>query len=143
MHTVGWRELVDLPDWGISRLRAKLDTGARTSALHVATIVEQPDGKVCFEVVTHRVADRRRPIVAEVVRRCRVRSSTGTTSTRYVVRTRLRLGPHEREIELTLVDRGAMIHRMLVGRTGLAGLLVDPTRRYLVSQPRPPRRKDP
>jgi hypothetical protein len=143
MTTVGWRELVDLPDWGISRLRAKLDTGARTSALHVAHVSEDAAGRVHFEVVTHRANDRRVAIVAEVVRRCRVRSSTGAVSTRYVVRTRLRLGTVEHEIDVTLVDRGAMIHRMLVGRTGLTGVLVDPTRRYLVSSPRALDRKDP
>lgn len=52
---------------------------------------------------------------------------------RPVVRTRLRLGPIEREIEVTLVDRAPMLHRMLVGRSALAGVIVDPARRYVIS----------
>jgi hypothetical protein len=74
--------------------------------------------------------------VAEVVRLTRVRSSTGDVTTRHVVRTRLRLGPVEREIELTLVDRGTMIHRILIGRSGLDGVVVDPSRRYVITEPR-------
>jgi hypothetical protein len=133
MRTAGWREWADLPEWGIRRVRAKLDTGARTSALHVASVEERPDGKVAFDVVPSRRSDRRVHIVTDVVRQTRVRSSNGTSSTRYVVRTRLRLGPIEREIELTLVDRGAMLHRLLVGRSGLAGIVVDASRRYVLS----------
>lgn len=133
MRTAGWREWVDLPEWGIARVRAKLDTGARTSALHVASVEELPKGKVSFAVVPSRRSDRRVQIVTDVVRQTRVRSSNGTSTTRFVVKTRLRLGPIEREIELTLVDRGAMIHRLLVGRSGLAGIVVDASRRYVLS----------
>jgi hypothetical protein len=133
VHTAGWREWVDLPAWGIARIRAKLDTGARTSALHVAAVEEVGPGRVAFDVVPSRRSDRRVRVVTDVVRQTRVRSSNGTSSTRFVVRTRLRLGPVEREIEVTLVDRGAMLHRLLVGRTGLAGILVDPSRRYVLS----------
>jgi hypothetical protein len=133
MRTAGWREWADLPEWGIARVRAKLDTGARTSALHVASVEELPGGKVSFAVVPNRRSDRRVQIVTDVVRQTRVRSSNGTSATRFVVKTRLRLGPIEREIELTLVDRGAMIHRLLVGRSGLAGIVVDASRRYVLS----------
>jgi hypothetical protein len=131
--TAGWREWVDLPDWGISRVRAKLDTGARTSALHVAHIEELADGRVAFHAVPRRKSERRVQVIAEVVRRTRVRSSTGLAMWRPVVQTRLRLGPITREIELTLVDRAPMLHRMLVGRSALAGVIVDPARRYVVS----------
>jgi hypothetical protein len=134
----GWRERVDLPDWGITRIRAKLDTGARTSALHVTGVTDLGDGRVTFEVLPRRRSDRGVPVTAAVVRQTRVRSSTGSVTTRPVVRTRLRFGPIDREIELTLVDRGAMIHRMLIGRTGLAGVVVDPSRRYVLTP-----RKDP
>lgn len=130
---VGWRELVDLPDWGITRLRAKLDTGARTSALHVTGVTPIGGDVVTFDIVRRRGSDRRVHARAPVVRTTRVRSSNGMTATRFVVRTRLRLGPVVREIEVTLVDRGAMIHRMLIGRSGLTGIVVDPSRRYVVS----------
>ena len=135
MVTAGWRELVDLPAWGITRLRAKLDTGARTSALHVAAVEETAPGHVTFEVVTSRRSDRRVTVSAPVVRRTTVRSSHGR-STRWVVTTPLRLGPILREIEVTLVDRGKLLHRMLVGRTALVGILVDPSRRYVLTRPR-------
>ena len=145
MVIAGWRERVDLPEWGVSGVRAKLDTGARTSALHVASVTELPDGRVAFAIVPGRRSDRRIEVIADVVRRARVKSSTGAVTERQVVRTRLRLGPVEREIELTLVDRGTMIHRILIGRTGLDGVIVDPARRYLITSPRPlaVERKDP
>ena len=133
MRTAGWREWADLPEWGIRRVRAKLDTGARTSALDVASVEELADGRVAFDVVPSRRSDRRVRVVTDVVRRTRVRSSNGAAMSRFVVTTRLRLGPVEREIEVTLVDRGAMLHRLLVGRIGLTGLVVDPSRRYVLS----------
>ncbi|MCE9575675.1 MAG: RimK/LysX family protein [Deltaproteobacteria bacterium] len=132
---VGWRERVGLPAWGIRSIHAKLDTGARTSALHVAEL--RSDGKrVSFVVVTSRRDGARRiEVTAPIARIARVRSSNGAIATRFVVRTRLRLGAIEREIEVTLVDRGEMIHRMLIGRSGLDGLAVAPDRRYLCSRP--------
>ena len=118
---VGWRERVALPDWGIRSVHAKLDTGAQTSALHVAHL--RPEGgQVSFVIVTsRRDGARRAEVTVPIARIARVRSSNGATATRFVVRTRLRLGPIEREIEVTLVDRGEMIHRMLIGRSGLDG----------------------
>jgi hypothetical protein len=133
----GWRERVDLPDWGIRRLPAKLDTGARTSSLHVIDLRALPGGVVSFDVVLSRKrSDRRVHIEAAVVRTTRVRSSTGALTLRHVVRTRLRMGPIDREIEINLVDRGPMIHRMLIGRSGLAGIAVSADRRYAVTRPR-------
>jgi hypothetical protein len=131
---IGWNEVVDLPDWQIRRLRAKVDTGARTSALHVENIEELPRGHVRFDVVLHRARrDRRVAVETRIVRRGRVRSSSGHYTTRIFVATRVRLGPIEREIELSLVDRGPMIYRMLLGRSALAGhVLVDVGHRGLL-----------
>ena len=133
MVTAGWREWVDLPDWGIRHVRAKLDTGARTSALHVAHIELLPDGTVAFHAVPRRKSERRVQLIAEVVRRTRVRSSNGEAMLRPVVKTRLHLGPIVREIEVTLVDRAPMLHRMLLGRSALDGFIIDPARRYVIS----------
>ncbi len=133
----GWRERVDLPDWGIRRLPAKLDTGARTSALHVVDLRALPGGVVSFTVeLSRRKAERRVHVEAPLVKTSRVRSSTGALTLRHVVRTRLRLGAIEREIEINLVDRGPMIHRMLIGRSGLAGIAVSADQRYVVTKPR-------
>jgi hypothetical protein len=124
---IGWTEYVDLPDWGVRRLLAKVDTGARSSALHVENIRELPRGLVRFDVVLHRDhRDRRVPVRAHVKRRSRVRSSNGEIHQRLFVETTLRLGGIEKPIEVGLVDRAKMIHRMLLGRAALAGpFLVD------------------
>lgn len=139
-HVIGWSEYVALPDWGIAALRAKADTGARSSALHVEAIEELPRGRVRFDVVLHRLRRRRVTVEARIRRRARVRSSNGHYATRIFVRTRVRIGPVERRVELSLVDRGSMIYRMLLGRSALHGLFVDPYRRHLVGE-RPVRRR--
>ena len=131
---VGWNENIDLPDWGIRRLGAKIDTGARSSALHVEDLEVLPRGRVRFRVVVHRVQrDRHVRVVARISRRARVRSSNGEFETRFFVKTTMRLGDVEKEIEMSLVDRGKMIHRMLLGRTALSGdFIVDVSRRHLL-----------
>lgn len=135
---VGFAELVDLPEWGISGLRGKIDTGARTSALHVENIQEIGHGRVRFDVRLHRQnTDRTVHVEARILRRGRVRPSSGASQTRLFVTTTLRIGPLERPIELSLVDRDRMIYRMLVGRTALGhAVLVDPGRRYVLTRKR-------
>ena len=140
---IGWTEYVDLPEWGVRRLRAKVDTGARSSALHVENIRELPRGMVRFDVVLHREErDRRVHVRAHVRRRSRVRSSNGEIHLRLFVETTLRLGGVEKSIEVGLVDRAEMIHRMLLGRAALAGpFLIDVDHQLLQGRPRPrPRR---
>jgi hypothetical protein len=131
--TIGWSELADLPDWHIRGLRVKIDTGARSSALHVEGLKLLPRNRVKYQVVLHRHHhDRRINVVAKIVRRARVRSSTGQYSMRTFVKTRLRLAGVEREVEISLVDRGDMVYRMLVGRTALEGAyVVDPAHKNL------------
>ena len=133
---IGWTEYVDLPDWHIRRLRAKVDTGARSSALHVENIRELKRGIVRFDVVLHRrERDRRVHVRAHVKRRARVRSSNGEMSERLFVETTLRLGSVEKTIEVGLVDRAKMIHRMLLGREALSGpFLIDVDHRMLHSK---------
>ena len=133
---IGWNELVDLPEWQVRRLRAKVDTGARSSALHVTNLIPLPDGRVRFDVVLDRKRVHRRVhVVAPVCRVGRVRSSTGRYTRRYFVRTRLVLGGVEKNIEVSLVDREKMLFRMLLGRTALAGdFVIDPGRRRLTTK---------
>ena len=135
---VGWRETVSLPAWGIGRLRAKIDTGARTSALHVENIEPCGEDRVRFEVVI-REGDPRSTVKVEarLVRRSRVKPSSGELQERFVCRTPMVLGPHRREIEVSLVSRSGMLCRMLVGRSALAGLYcVDPSEKHLHSRRR-------
>lgn len=133
--TIGWRELVALPDWGIRRVKAKIDTGARTSAIHVADLEDLSDGRVRFEVVTHETP-RLKTVRVEAmpVRESVVRPSHGEAQRRVVCRTTMRLGGIDREIELSLVCRKGMLCRMLVGRRSLGdSFLIDPSRKYIVS----------
>jgi len=122
---VGWVEYVSLPSWGVARLRAKMDTGAKTSALHVENIVELGHGRVRFDVVLNRRNRRLTHVEARIRRRSRVRSSNGEYSTRIFVSTLVKLGKIVRDVEFSLVDRGRMIHRVLLGRAALEGVLVD------------------
>ncbi|MCA9592195.1 MAG: ATP-dependent zinc protease [Myxococcales bacterium] len=136
--TIGWAELVDIPEWNISRMRAKMDTGARSSALHVENIQELPHDRVRFDVRLHRKkVDRRVTVEAPIKRRGRVRPSSGVPQARIFVSAKVKIGPVEREIELSLVSREKMIFRMLIGRSALAHhFLVDVSKRYVLSKPR-------
>jgi hypothetical protein len=142
---IGWTELVDLPEWGVKRLRAKVDTGARTSALHVENIEELPRGFVRFDVVLHREKrDRRVHVKAKISRSTGVRSSSGHREHRLFVETTLRLGPLEKRVEISLVDRQKMRHRMLLGRAALTGpLRIDVNRRMVLSPTRPRKKRAP
>lgn len=146
---VGVAEYVDIPAWRVLGLRAKIDTGARSSALHVEKLREIGGGRVRFDVRLHRSKSERRVTVeATIVRRARVRASTGVATTRIFVAVDLRLGPVARTIELGLVDRQHMLYRMLLGRTALdRDFLVDPSRRFVLTgakrraSARPPTRR--
>lgn len=139
--TVGWNELIDLPGWGAEGIRAKIDTGARSSSLHVEHLDRIDAELVGFDLPVGRGKRRTLvPVEAEISRVSRVRSSNGHYTTRIFVETRLTLGGFTRRVEINLVDRGDMQFPMLIGRTALAGrYLVDPSHRRLVS-PKPKRK---
>ncbi len=132
---IGLAEYVDIPAWRIVGLRAKVDTGARSSALHVENLEELANGCVRFDVRLHRSKPERRvTIEAPIVRRALVRASTGVSAARVFVAARIFIGKTPLAIELGLVDRGRMLYRMLLGRTALTGrFLVDPSGHYLLS----------
>ncbi|GGI04945.1 ATP-dependent zinc protease family protein [Egicoccus halophilus] len=141
---LGWKEHVELPEWGL-RLRGKLDTGARSSALHVTRLEEigthSHAGErlpvVRFDVVLgRRDAPEHHEIDAPVVGHKVVRDTGARAERRPVVRTRIRCGPLDTVAGITLTDRTGMIFRMLLGRRTLEGAcLVDPAHGYLVSSP--------
>lgn len=139
---IGWNEYVGLPEWGIRAIRAKMDSGARSSALHVDSIEELGRGRVRFDVVLSRRKRHRRVHVEErIVRRGRVRSSSGHWETRLFVATAVRIGPLERIVEFSLVDREKMIYRMLLGRRALSGLLIDTRHQMTLGAPDGVRRR--
>lgn len=132
---VGWREWLALPDLGIQAIKAKVDTGARTSALHTLALEPFEKGgllKVKFGIhPLQRRKDIQLNCVADVVDRRRVTSSAGQSEMRYVIRTSVALGKIRWPIELTLTDRRSMRFRMLLGRAAISGLLlVDPAKSY-------------
>lgn len=137
LTTIGWKERVALPEWGIRGLVAKVDTGASVSAIHVDSIEELPGGRVRFEVALKRDVSITRPVEAEVVRVARIKPSSGKAQERYVVRTRLVIGGIELEPELSLVCRRKMRCRMLLGRKAMKGVFaVDPSRTFLLTNRR-------
>ena len=130
---IGWRERVDLPDWEILDLDAKMDTGARTCSLDVEEIEELPGGRIAFYVVLDRASPQNIRVVSQVTKRGQVRSSSGESSARYFVKTILRIGEVEKEVEVSLLERAKMNYRMLVGRSALRGdFLVDAGRTNLL-----------
>ena len=132
--TVGWRELVALPDLGISEIRAKADTGARSSAIDVEDIEELEGDRVRFQVVADRNDGGQRKIVeAPIQRRTRVRSSFGGSHDRLFVTMRVTFAGQTFETEVGLVSRQNMICRMLLGRKTLiqGPFAVDSGRAYI------------
>lgn len=129
---IGWREMISIPEWGITRLRAKMDTGARSSAIDVASSEILPEGRVRFEVVLDRKKrDRKRVIEASISRRTSIRSSTGETRDRLMVLVKVKIGPVVKPVEFSLVCRKNMLCRALLGRRALEhDFLVDSTQKY-------------
>ena len=136
---LGWREWVALPEFGIARLRAKVDTGARSSALHVDAhwpLVERGAPWVGFRLHLGRRTPRIVEAFAPVLDERDVVDSGGHRSRRIFLRTTLQLGGHERGIELNLCDRRGMLFPMLLGRSALDGwCTVDPARSFLHGKP--------
>lgn len=145
MPRVGWREWVGLHDLAIRSVKAKIDSGARSSCLHAFDIEpfeRAGEPWVRFEVHPIQRNDRLvKSCEARVFDRRRVRSSNGVASERFVILTTLDLIGHRLPIELTLANRDAMGFRMLIGREAIRGrFLIDSGRSYLGGRPRKSRR---
>ena len=132
---LGWREWVALPDLGTEAIKAKIDTGARTSALHAYRITPfEEDGRHRVRFAVHPVQRRRLPeieCIADMVGERMVTSSSGHRERRIVIRTPLEVGGRSWPIEITLTDRDEMSFRMLLGRQALRRrVLIDPGRSF-------------
>ncbi|MGB8331741.1 MAG: RimK/LysX family protein [Polyangiales bacterium] len=135
VSTIGWREWLALPDLGIGRIKAKVDTGARSSSLHAFEVEVTGEGKHPW--VHFKVHPIQRDSVTIVQCRARlyeyryVKSSSGHRELRPIIRTRLLLEGGTWPIELTLTSRDEMGFRMLLGREAIRGrFVVDPNRSY-------------
>lgn len=115
---IGWREWIELPDWGL-KLKAKMDTGAKSSSLDVEQLAYLPGNRVRFGIHQLRKSDCIKMVESDIHRTTRVRSSNGQTQTRLVVKTRIRLAGIEKEILINLTNRRKMLHRILLGREAL------------------------
>jgi hypothetical protein len=134
---IGWREWVRFPDLAIGRMKAKVDSGARTSAIHAFRITPfTRDGAAYVRFVVHPVQRRRKPevtCVARIIDQRRITDSGGNAQERYVIRTTLKLGKSSWPIELTLSNRDSMGFRLLIGRQAIRGrYVVDPGRSFVV-----------
>ena len=138
---IGWKEYLDLPELGIFRLKAKMDTGARTSALHVdsLTVLETlPDGTEIAELeigLDRRRPERRVKTRVALLGRLRVKDTGGHGEVRPYLETELALGPVRKRIRLTLTNRSGMLFRMILSRKALEGdFVVNTSRKYLLRQ---------
>ena len=137
---IGWREKVDLPDLGLFGMVAKIDTGARTSALHVDKIETfvGDDGAQWAEISIKQalpgggttVMSRRIPISDKRI----VKSSNNIKETRVVIKTTLVLAASQRLVEFTLTNRKSMRYPILIGRSAMKrGLLINPGKSFLLT----------
>lgn len=146
MRAIGWREWLSLPELHIDRIKAKVDTGARSSSLHASNV----------ERFTHRRRDMVRFRIHPVQRKSsvvidaeaplhdmrHVRSSSGEAEERPVIVTTLELMGERWPIELTLTRRDVMGFRMLLGRQAIRGrFTVDPGRSYFGGRPPKPEKR--
>lgn len=141
-EVIGWRERISLPDFGIEHIPAKIDTGARTAALHaVDQTVFEVDGErwVEFMIPVHNRRSSGR-VRTRVVDEREIKNTGGIPERRLIVRTQLLLGRHRWLIDVSLANRARMEFDLILGRTAIRrrGILVDPGHSYLLDA-----RKDP
>lgn len=138
LSVIGWREIIALPNLGISQIKAKIDTGARSSALHAFDVQKfQQDSQEMIRFQVHpRQRDTQQIVTTEakLLEYREVKNSGGEAQLRPVILTNVELGGEQWEIELTLTNRDVMGFRMLLGRQAMrARFLVDPGKSYIQS----------
>lgn len=137
---IGWREWVLFPELGIPQIKAKIDTGARSSALHAFDIERfQDHGKSMLRFKIHPIQKDETTTItteAELLEVRQVRDSGGHTEMRPVILTEIALAHYSWKVELTLTNRSSMKFRMLLGRQALRQrFVIDAGQSYLQSDP--------
>ena len=137
---IGWREWLALPELQVPAIKAKIDTGARTSALHAFFV--EPFTKEGRQMVRFGVHPLQKRLDVEIFCEAPVKDfrevsdSGGHREMRYVIETTILIGDLPRQIEMTLTNRDNMKFRMLLGRTAMEGLQVIPDQSYLKGRKR-------
>lgn len=132
---IGWREWASLPEIGIDRIKVKVDTGARNSALHAyntSLISKNGENWIHFDIHPDQNDETTiRSCMVRLIDRRWVTNSGGTRERRFVIETPIRIGDSEWPIIITLTNRDEMGFRMLVGRSAIKGkYMVDPARSF-------------
>lgn len=135
---IGWREIVSLPKLGLNAIVAKIDTGARTSALHASRVREfERDGAAWVRFhVPHAGLEEAVECEAPLIGRRNVRNTGGVPEERLLIATQLLIGRWRWQIEVTLADRAAMTTPIILGRTAIRRhkILIDAGHSFLVSR---------
>ena len=139
---LGSEEWCSFPELGIPTIKARVDSGAKTSALHainIAPFIKNDTHWVKFDI--NPIQNNLKTIIhceAPLIDKRIVKSSSGFREQRYVIQTNLKIGDSKWPIEMTLTNRDSMGFRMLLGREAMSGrVLVDPEQKYLLGQPTP------
>lgn len=139
---IGWQEEIDFPDWGFRRIRVKIDTGARTSALDVVSYTlrhEEGQGPIAELrlALRRRHPERVKTVTVRVLRMVVVCNSSGMREQRPLIETTMRLGPVTKTVQLTVTNRFNMRFPVILGRKALAGdFLVDVGRKHVLKRSR-------
>ena len=136
---LGWKEWVELPQLGIPLIKAKIDTGAKTSSLHAENIESfSKDGGAYVRFSTNFGIENSKSITCEcpVIDKRTVVSSSGQGELRYAILTKIRLGEWSGDVEMTLTSRKKMQYNMLIGRTSIraGNFIVDPSKKYILGK---------
>jgi hypothetical protein len=136
---IGWREWAAFPEFKVKRIKAKIDTGAKTSALHAFNLETRRRGGVDYaEFTLHPLQKKARPekfCAAPIVDKRWIRSSNGMVEERFIIRTLIRLGDREWPIDVSLTNRDSMGFRLLLGRDAFRKrFLIDPRASYLLGK---------
>lgn len=131
---VGWKEWASLPSLKVPFIKVKIDTGAKTSALHAYDLETfYQNGKRYAKFIIHplqRDCIISIPVVAEIIDVRQVKSSNGHKEDRVVTRVPIKIGDKIWDIDVTLTNRDIMHHRMLLGREAMRSFVIDPGRTY-------------
>lgn len=136
---IGWREWLSLPGLNVDKIKAKIDTGARTSALHAFFV--EPFVENGVEMVRFGIHPLQKRLDIEIICQCPIKDqrevsdSGGHKEMRYVIEVTIQLGEKIWPIEMTLTNRDSMKFRMLLGRTAMRDFAVIPDQSFLFGRP--------